>query len=153
MSETEFSSIPPDAVIDFVRMHPEIFLVYQPLSDHDLCAKLLVDAITSGAGRILVEQGGSWWFIGAEKDWIRGNSAGKSIDDLFCQITPNPRAGQNAMRNEMLLTAYAEDVALFDSRGQIERLDSFPSTQRPLPLLSPRMQGLCGVCFSLEKPA
>ena len=42
MSETEFRSIPPDAVIDFVRMHPEIFLVYQPLSDHDLCAKLLV---------------------------------------------------------------------------------------------------------------
>ncbi len=50
-----------------------------------------------------------WWLVASEFDWIE-NSGGYSIEEIFSRIIPFPEDGQNSVRGEILLKAFAQDV-------------------------------------------
>ena len=57
---------------------------------------------------LIVHDDDTWWVVVADVDWLA--SAGRPLSELFSTIVPFPGAGDNSMRSEVLLGAFAEQV-------------------------------------------
>lgn len=78
-----------------------------------LAEALAHDALVLGAKRVVIECYDEWTIVGAELDWL--NVRGRyphSLEpaELFRRLVPFPEDGANAMRHEVLTTAFASEV-------------------------------------------
>lgn len=66
-----------------------------------------------------------------KKSWIIDNADEIPVTKLFSHMNANPRAGQNAIRNEILLVAFADQIVLFLNQNlEIIRINDEHSLQK-----------------------
>jgi hypothetical protein len=95
--------------IDHIRTHREMYFPDGKVSPRTLARRLVDDALILGATRCGCLNRDDWWLVWADKDWLDVSPDGGLLA-LFSKIVPLPEAGVNAMRSEILLTAFADDV-------------------------------------------
>jgi hypothetical protein len=97
-----------DNSIDFIKNHPERFLRQNNLG-LELSTNIVSDALLLVDEPISAQKQDEWWIVSCERDWI-ANQSNLIVEEIFSRIIPFPEAGQNSMRSEVLLTAFAKDV-------------------------------------------
>lgn len=103
-------------VLDFVRQNRKMYLNFAEVTGFELCSKILIDAITNDAQPVMVDTQEDWWIVASQESWIIDNVDEIPISDLFGRMNANQRAGQNAIRNEILLAAFADQIVLFQDQ-------------------------------------
>jgi hypothetical protein len=104
-SSDELGIIEP---INFIKNNPERFLRQNNLG-LELSTNLVGDALLLVDKPVTALKQSEWWIVFCESDWILKKSD-YTIEEMFSRIIPFPEAGQNSMRSEVLLTAFANDV-------------------------------------------
>jgi hypothetical protein len=98
-----------DNTIDYIRRNRGRFLRAKKTEPIELVERILGDALYGGASECAVLRQNDWWIIASTTDWLCGHEA-YAPEDMFHRIVAMPEAGQNAMRSEVLLTAFAPKV-------------------------------------------
>ena len=98
-----------DNTVDYIRRNRDRFLKAKQTEPIELVERILGDALYAGASECAVFRQDDWWIIASPTDWLGGHKA-DAPEDLFHRIVAMPEAGQNAMRGEVLLTAFAQNV-------------------------------------------
>ena len=84
-----------------------------------------MDAVSLGCSSLVVEKQFDFWIIASNKNWVGINNP-HGLEKIFSRLTPNPNAGQNASRSEILLNAFIDNVVfmsktqIFFSKGNIQ---------------------------------
>jgi hypothetical protein len=110
-----------DDAVGMIRRRPGMYMRAGATAT-DLAEALVHDALVLGAQRVLIERHREWTIVSADLDWlgVRGRHVHNLVPaDLFRRIVPFPEDGVNAMRHEVLATAFASDVV---SSTRTERL-------------------------------
>ncbi len=103
--------------LDFVREHPELFLLPGALPlEFKMAFQLMFDATVRGAAPVILDRWHSWILIGSQKDWLTSETT-KSDKELFAKVVAFPEAGQNACRHEIVVNVFASDVAVIRRSG------------------------------------
>jgi hypothetical protein len=98
-----------DNPIDYICRHRDRFLRAKKTEPIELVERILGDALYSGASECAALHKNEWWIIASATDWLGGHET-YAPEDMFHRIVAMPEAGQNAMRGEVLLTAFAQKV-------------------------------------------
>ncbi len=104
--------------VGYVTSHPEIFLNYTGVHFHELATKIITDIVTLDCFPATIDIVDGWWVVMSPRNWLEID-ASVSIRDLFSQLIPNPKAGQNASRNEIVVNAFANNIFV-SKKGSIE---------------------------------
>lgn len=100
----------------FVRSHPEMFLPQDPARSQDLADAMVKGIALTTAQSVEVRQAADgWWVVHCAEDWMK--KLGLSPAVVFSRILAFPEAGQNSMRPEVLLKAFAKDVVTVGPDG------------------------------------
>jgi hypothetical protein len=83
-----------------------------------LLAYVMADVVELGKGECVIRSSGEWWTIGSDVDWLAG--AASSIVELFGRVVPAPAHGEHSMRGEVLVGAFASDIAVIGTDGLIQ---------------------------------
>jgi hypothetical protein len=105
-----------DNPIEWIKSRPEMFL-WQQNRGLQLLTNILSDALLLTDGQITALKKNEWWIAGSNVDWLSVNS-NFSSKELFARMIAMPEAGQNSIRGEVLLTAFAKDVVTI-ANGQL----------------------------------
>lgn len=101
----------------FVREHPQMFLRRIPARAEELAGALVeAVALTARAPVELRRSGDRWWIVDSAEDWV--SRSGPGVSEIFSRIVAFPEAGQNSMRPEVLLRAFAEDLVTVGPEGR-----------------------------------
>lgn len=95
--------------LGYVKSHPEIFLNYDGIQLHELATKIATDVITLGCCPAVIDRVGGWWVVMSPYNWMESD-VDVVNQDIFSKLIPNPKAGQNASRNEIVLNAFASNI-------------------------------------------
>jgi hypothetical protein len=94
----------------FVRAHPEMFRAL--VHDGPAAAALLAEAALRGSSTsVTVSRTGEWYVVRAGHDWLTGDR------DPFTEVIPFPALGDNAVRPEVVVAAFAAAMATMTSDG------------------------------------
>ena len=94
-----------------IRGRPEMYLRGGVASAADLARRVADDAKLLGAQSVEVEELADWWLIGGDRDWCKlGRDRPTNPLELFRRAWPFIEAGDNSMRSEILIAAFAKDV-------------------------------------------
>lgn len=99
--------------LEHIKNNVRLYLAFDKVNGFELASKLAIDALSTGADDVTMRRNGDWWVVSSLTNWIENNPEEYPIELLFSQICANPCAGANAMRNEILLAAFADTVVLF----------------------------------------
>ncbi len=55
---------------------------------------------------------GDWFVIGSDLDWLKHEKY--NVLELFNNVVPAPAHGEHSMRGEILVNAFAQDVAVLE---------------------------------------
>jgi hypothetical protein len=96
---------PINDAVHYVRTHPNKFFREGAFTATELALDLVREALQSGVSSIEVIRHEGWTIINSPDDWLAeiGSTA-------FVEIVAFPQGGQNAMRMEVLATAFATAV-------------------------------------------
>src|SRR5690242_7008307 len=94
-----------DDAIGYVRANPERFFQGGIFAADELAVYLVREALRYGASSVGVVRHAKWTIVHSPDDWL-----GVDGSAAFRQIVPSPEVGQNAMRVEILATAFAKEV-------------------------------------------
>ena len=105
-----------DDALRYVRSHPEMFFSARRFSSNETALLLAREALQAGAQSVEVVRAGSWVVVHSPSDWL-----GKDAPTSFHRIVPFPQGGDNAMRMEILTTAFTEAV-ITKVDGKVEEI-------------------------------
>ena len=117
--------IKPINPLEYVKNNPHIFFGYNENRLVELSLKISMDALSFGIHPVVIDYIDKFWVIGANSNWLEINNS-LGVEQLFYRLVPNPLAGQNASRGEILLNSFAENVIFstptqdFKIKGNIE---------------------------------
>lgn len=114
-----------DDAISYIRSRKEQFIRVYPVHGYELASNLVSDALMVSKGRVTAFRNDKWWIVASDDDWLAGQNA-IDVPGMFYRIIPLPQAGQNSMRSEVLLTAFAQDVITFSPEGVSKIKGSVP---------------------------
>jgi hypothetical protein len=115
----------PTNAREFVRLHRSMYLPSdaRPL-DQVLLLQLVSDILALGIADFAVASFEDWRLVGSDTDWLRLGSAQVGAPlELFNRVVPLIEAGQNSVRHEVVVHAFAEQVVVGEGRN-IWPLDS-----------------------------
>jgi hypothetical protein len=107
---------PVDNAIEYVRAHPKKFFREGKFTAVELAMDLVREALQCGVPSVEVVRHDRWTIVHSPDDWL-----GESASAAFVQIVPFPEGGPNAMRMEVLATAFAREV-LTKVDGRVEQI-------------------------------
>ncbi|HEY3847168.1 MAG TPA: hypothetical protein VGL95_08650 [Acetobacteraceae bacterium] len=93
-----------DDAVALIRRHPDVYAGEAPRAAR-LAAKMTGDLLQFGARSVSAEMFGSWWVVTSQSDWLTIN--GVYHADYWHRIVAAPEIGLEAMRPEVLLTAFS----------------------------------------------
>jgi hypothetical protein len=102
--------------IEYVRSHPEKFFKGGIFAAIELAMSLVREALQYGVASVEVARHGGWTIVHSPDDWLAGDAS-----RAFTLIVPFPEGGPNAMRMEILATAFAREV-LTKADGRVEHI-------------------------------
>jgi hypothetical protein len=107
-SEQDIKAV--DAV-SAIRNHPQMYLGKRVVSAGMLARRVADDARLLGCALVEIDEREDWWLVGADLDWLGlGQHRPSDPLELFRRAWPFLEAGDNAMRSEVLVAAFAQDV-------------------------------------------
>ncbi|HSX83789.1 MAG TPA: hypothetical protein VLE50_00225 [Cellvibrio sp.] len=98
--------------LDYVKANPGLFFNYDDRRMQELVTKVVTDALSVSACPIVVDSVGAWHVVASSKNWL-GKTSENDILKMFNTLIPNPAAGRNASRSEVLLNVFATNVIVF----------------------------------------
>ncbi len=99
----------PDAVA-YVRTQASIFFSDGTPRSFQCAQQLVAQLVALGVSEVFVSRSERWWAVGSlDRDWFL---AGLPVESQFQRILPLPEMAPNASRAEILLLAFADDVAV-----------------------------------------
>jgi hypothetical protein len=106
-------------VIEFIRKHPSM---YMSMDESPLYEKLLIgiiyDILSLDVYDFSAARKDQWIFIGSNEDWLKkGKFLEGTTKTLFERVFPLVEAGQNNIRHEVVLRAFAKEIVLFGEEG------------------------------------
>ena len=109
--------LPP--ALDLIRAHPDMYLPRGNLPLWNKLQGLLVfDAITLGAEAVTTRRMGMWTLVESNTDWLYlGHYRKTSLTDLFGNVLPFVEAGDNSIRHEVVVAAFASCVVTSGPEG------------------------------------
>lgn len=102
-NETSISVVDP---VDLVRQQESRFFIAGIFDPDEMAAQVAAEALRCGAGCVKIDRREQWWIIAADRDWLGERDALQA----FRRLVSYPEGGENSMRSEILLTAFARDV-------------------------------------------
>jgi hypothetical protein len=105
-----------DNAIEYIRAHPNKFFKEGRFTAIELAMDLVREALQCRVRSVEVVRHEGWTIVHSPDDWLRESAAA-----AFVQIVPFPEGGQNAMRMEVLATAFAREV-LTKANGKVEHI-------------------------------
>lgn len=105
-----------DDAVGYVRANPARFFPGGNFTAIELAVHIAREALLCGASTVEVVRHEEWTIVHSPQDWL-----GVDGSAAFRQIVPATVVGQNAMRVEILATAFARKV-LTKINGQIEHV-------------------------------
>lgn len=102
--------------LKYVKENPDIFFA-NTLETYDLATGILRDVISLGCAPCQVDICLNWWIVASKKNWLQQN-IDYSLPELFTHMIPNPSVGLFAIRGEILLNAFAENIIVSEN-GEI----------------------------------
>lgn len=132
-SERNASRHPPDVnpiePLSSLRAHPEWHFHSGEFERETIISLLVREALFSPVvTQAEVRTDGFWTSVTADGDWLGGDLRS------FATPTPFPEGGVNAMRSEVLLTAFCDSVATA-AHGPVDYIDSARSQQMPISMV------------------
>jgi hypothetical protein len=95
----------------YVRQNPKIFFRTGVPSSAECAIQLAGDALIEGGRNVGILRHDGWWIVGADQDWLVHPQM--SADELFERLVAFPKAGDNSVRSEILVSVFAQDLAMF----------------------------------------
>jgi hypothetical protein len=80
-----------------------------------LLAYGMADVLVLGRGECRIAQRRGWAIVSSDVDWLVHPSL--AIDRLFTRIVAAPEHGANSLRAELVVNAFASDLAIWDPKG------------------------------------
>ena len=105
-----------DDAVGYVRANPARFFPEGKFTAVELATYLVREALRYGASSVEVTRHEEWTIVHSPDDWLAADGSA-----AFRQIVPAPAIGQNAMRVEILATAFAREV-LTKINGRVEHI-------------------------------
>jgi len=96
----------------WVRARPEQFFGRAEPEPINLLAYIMADIIGLGKGECVIRCSEEWFVIGSDLDWLAHETY--NILDMFNHVVPAPEHGEHSMRGEILVNAFARDVAVLE---------------------------------------
>jgi hypothetical protein len=93
-----------DDAVAMIRRHPAMYAGNAPRAVR-LAAKMAGDLLQFGARSVSADAFGAWWLITSQTDWLTFN--GVCHSHHWHRIVAAPELGLEAMRPEVLLTAFS----------------------------------------------
>lgn len=100
--------------LEHVRQNPTMYLGKDSVLPDELAMFIANDALNLGAKFTAIARLESWWVVGADIDWLLIGHE-EHPEDLFFRLLPLEGGGQNALRREILLAAFAKDIRTIES--------------------------------------
>ena len=87
----------------------------------------MADIIELGKGECIIRCVDEWFVIGSDMNWLKHETY--NVLDLFSHVVPAPAHGEHSMRGEILINAFANDIAVLEN-GEVLQVkgDAPPST-------------------------
>jgi len=115
---------------DAIKKRPEMYFGSRGINAESICCYVAEGALILGAKETKIVQKDGWWFICADYDWMKKETAIPEVNEntLFESIYGFPEMGQNCFRWEAL-TKYFSDATLTTTNSETKLL-SGSSTDR-----------------------
>lgn len=105
--------------LDHIRSHPEMYTPHGVPNPAIITHEIAGDALVLGATCVRVFQFDEWWIVSANVDWLTAACRCPAAPrETFERMLGFPEMSVNAMRHEVLATAYAKCVV---SRSKSDR--------------------------------
>ncbi len=103
--------------LEWARAHPTFFFTDGQVSAERLLQELLGAARTLGSANATAHSIDEWFVVGAEDDWFVQARHQLPEDFSFKALTPFPELGQNCVRPEAVVAAFARDTVVLGPTG------------------------------------
>jgi hypothetical protein len=103
--------------LKWVQSRPVQFFGKEKPDGVDLLSYIMADVVELGSGDCRIRKIDDWYIVGSGRAWLANSKY--TISELFTHVVPEPSHGRHSMRGEILLTAYAQDVAVLEEGGGI----------------------------------
>jgi len=102
-----------DDVLGFVKSHPELFFPGGKPNGLTCANYLVAEIMALGGHDAAVRRTAGWWLVGSSTDWF----GELEIVTLFHRLVPLPQLGPNTSRAEVIVMAYASNIATIGPSG------------------------------------
>lgn len=99
--------------LEHIQKNTRMYLGTDEVQLDVLAINIVNDAIVLGATSVLIIKHQKWFVVAADIDWLNiGHD--KQLKDVFINLLPLKGGGQNALRREVLLMAFVNDIIILD---------------------------------------
>lgn len=98
-----------------IRQNKKMYLGREDVNQDFLATNIADDALVLGASTVVIKKEKGWWIIAADVDWLMAGH-NEDLKAIFQKILPLKNAGQNAIRREVLLTAFVDDILTWNPK-------------------------------------
>ena len=103
--------------LQWARAHPSYFFAGGIASAESLAEQLVAGARALGATEVEAHVVGDWSVVASRTDWYAGARFTIPEDFNFHELTPFPELGQNCVRPECVVAAFAKYVVVRNPSG------------------------------------
>ncbi len=108
-----------ESALQWARAHPSFFFHEGIVSAEALVEQLVAGAQALGATQVDVRSSGSWFIVASERDWFLSARFPVPEDLDVDTLVPFPELGQNCVRPECAVAAFAESAIVRGPAGAL----------------------------------
>jgi hypothetical protein len=95
--------------VEHVKKRKLMYLGSEDVVPEKIAAFIANDALILKVEKIYIEHWHNWFLVRSPEDWLTYQND-FTIEETFCRLIPLVGGGANALRREILSTAFASDV-------------------------------------------
>jgi hypothetical protein len=99
-----------DDAVAWARSHAAQLFPGGRVDAMSLLSYVMADVLGRGECRIAERDG--WWVVSSDVDWLAHASV--SVERLFTRVVAAPEHGDHSLRAEVVINAFASDVAVWN---------------------------------------
>ena len=131
-----------DDGVAWARSHVALLFPNGRVDPMILLSYVMADVLVLGRGECRIVERDGWWVVSSDVDWMAGardpgrRGAEVPINELFARVVAAPEHGEHSLRAEVLVNAFASDVAVWNGDISVIKGDapnaSWPPCRRAL---------------------
>ena len=140
-----------DDALAVIRARPQMYVGDGDRS-LEIAQALISDALVLGASHVSCDRRLGWFLVAADLDWLTASCRfPQPIAELFRRIVPFPESGVNAMRSEVLVSAFASSALTVTPDDQFAICGGSPPSEVLSLLREPMVRR--AIAFTLDSPS